>query len=504
MPKAAASIVLATLNARYIHSSFGLRYLRANLGEMRPRSEIMEFTLERPTAEIAEQLLSRQPQIIGLGVYIWNAEPMAKLVRLLKQVAPEVVLVLGGPEVSHEWQQQPLVAEADYLITGQADLAFADLCHQLLQGQRPAERIIHAGELSLAELKLPYGEYSDSDLAQRVLYVEASRGCPFRCAFCLSALDKTARAFELEPLLAELQRLYERGARQFKFVDRTFNLKPQLSTAILDFFLKRMQPGLFLHFEVIPDHLPEALKQRLSRFPAGSLQLEIGVQSLNPEVQQRISRKQDNAATLENLRWLREHTQAHLHTDLIIGLPGEDSASFGAGFDRLLQLQPQEIQVGILKRLRGAPINRLSAEFGLRFSADPPYEILQSHCIDFAQMQRLKRFARYWDLLGNSGRFRQSLPLLLGQNPFQNLLQFSDWLYAETDQTSHIALKRLYQLLWRYLKSTATQPDLDMLRGSILADYTASGSKGRLELEDAEPSHSQQRSANQRQLRHRV
>jgi hypothetical protein len=162
----------------------------------------------------------------------------------------------------------------------------------------------------LDQLALPYRFYTDEDIAHRLIYVEASRGCPFRCEFCLSALDKTAWPFPLEPFLAELQTLHNRGVRHFKFVDRTFNLNSKTCARILDFFLERLDERLFLHFELIPDHLPEALKTRIVQFPPGALQFEIGVQTFNPTVQALISRKQDNRKTEENLRWLRQYTHA--------------------------------------------------------------------------------------------------------------------------------------------------------------------------------------------------
>ncbi len=224
---------------------------------------------------------------------------------------------------------------------------------------------VHAGEQPpLAELASPYAEYSDDDLRHRHVYVEASRGCPFKCEFCLSALDRTAWPFPLDRFLRELEALWRRGARRYKFVDRTFNLRVETSAAILDFFLQRIEAAPddppFLHFELIPDHLPTALRGRLARFPAGTLQLEIGIQTFNVEVQALISRRQKNDEAEANLRWLRAETRAHLHVDLIAGLPGEDLASFAAGFDRLVALRPHEIQLGVLKRLRGAPIARHS------------------------------------------------------------------------------------------------------------------------------------------------
>ncbi|MCB1850284.1 MAG: DUF4080 domain-containing protein [Gammaproteobacteria bacterium] len=454
-------IILATLNARHIHSSLALRYLLANMGDLRDRTELREYTLESRPNDIAEHLLLGRPRIIGLGIYLWNCEQSTRLAALIKTVSPETVLVLGGPEVSHEWEAQPIVRLADYLITGPADLTFAELCRSILLGDQPQQRVIHAQPPPLHTLASPYPFYSDQDIAHRLLYVEASRGCPFRCEFCLSALDRSARPFDLEPFFKDMELLLQRGASHFKFVDRTFNLKLGQSLAILDFFLARMQPGLFLHFEVIPDRLPAALKSRLRQFPEGALQLEVGVQTFNPEVAERISRKQDTSLTRQNLHWLRSETRAHIHADLIIGLPGEGVESFAAGFDQLVALRPQEIQVGVLKRLRGTPIARHSEAFGMRYNPNPPYDILSTDRIDFAQMQRLNRFARYWDLIGNSGRFPHTLPLLLGEQPFQRFMQLSDWLFASTGQVHRFALTRLFDLL---CEGCVTQLGLDRER----------------------------------------
>jgi hypothetical protein len=470
-------IVLATLNAKYIHASLGLRYLYANLGTLRERATIAEFTLDQRAADVAEQLLALSPRILGLGVYIWNATETLQLVATLRQVAPDLVIVLGGPEVSYEQADQPLVANADYVITGQADLAFAALCQQLLTGAHPADRIIEAAPPPLDALALPYRYYSDTDIARRLVYVEASRGCPFKCEFCLSALDKTAWPFDLDRFLAEMETLHARGARHFKFVDRTFNLNVDSSRRILQFFLERLSDDLFLHFEVIPDRLPDGLKELLAQFPPGSLQLEVGVQTFNAAVQALISRRQDNTRSETNLRWLRQHSYAHIHADLIVGLPGEDLASFGAGFNRLYALGPHEIQVGILKRLRGAPISRHTVSHGLRFAPQPPYSILATDRIDFPTLQRLTRFARYWDLIANSGRFAHSLPLLLGDDPFARFLQLSDWLYAETHQTHRIALSRLFELLHDAL-TRLFELDAETVLRSLARDCAVHGFKG--------------------------
>lgn len=470
-------ILLATLNAKFIHASLGLRYLLANLGGLRGQAELAEFTIEQRPGDIAEQILARAPRILGLGVYIWNARETAELVAVLKRVAPELVIVLGGPEVSYEPEGQVLVELADHVIAGQGDLAFRDLCAQLLAGERQVRKFIEAAPPHLDDLVMPYAEYTDRDIAQRLIYVEASRGCPFKCEFCLSALDKTAVPFDLDRFLDAMDALHKRGARHFKFVDRTFNLKVDTSRRILQFFLDRLSDDLFLHFEVIPDRLPDGLKELLVKFPPGSLQLEIGVQTFDPDVQTLISRKQDNARTAENLAWLRAHTHAHIHADLIVGLPGEDLQSFGAGFDRLYAIRPHEIQVGILKRLRGAPISRHMQAHDLRFAPQPPYTILSTDRILFADMQRMNRFARYWDLIGNSGRFAATLPLLLGDAPFARFLKFADWLYAQTGQTHRIALPRLFELLHDALIDVFAV-DEDSALDALARDCAVHGAKG--------------------------
>jgi radical SAM superfamily enzyme YgiQ (UPF0313 family) len=471
------TILLATINAQYIHASLGLRYLLANLGDLRPEAKLLEFKLDERPIDIVETLLAHDPKIIGLGVYIWNVTQTTEVVALLKAVRPEVLIVLGGPEVSYEYDVQHIVQLADYVIAGQADLAFAQLCRDLLAGRKIANKIISPPVPKMDDVVMPYSEYTDADIANRMIYVEASRGCPFKCEFCLSSLDKTAWPFQLERFLGELHTLFQRGVRHFKFVDRTFNLNIKASKQILDFFLERMVDGLFVHFELIPDHLPDALKASIAKFPDGSLQFEIGIQSFNPEVQKHISRKQDDVQTAANLRWLREHTRAHLHADLIIGLPGETMASFGDGFDKLVKLNPHEVQVGILKRLRGTPIARHTEVFDMRYNPQPPYNILSNTHIDFATMQRLNRFAKYWGMIGNSGRFVRTLPLLLGDAPYSRFLAFSDWLFDTTGQTHRIALDRLYTLVFEGItKLFAT--DIAIARDMLSRDYFESGARG--------------------------
>ncbi|MDT8310251.1 MAG: DUF4080 domain-containing protein [Methylophaga sp.] len=474
-------ILLTTLNARFMHSAFGLRYLLANLGELQSQAKIVEFTIQEQALAIAERLLNHQPKIIGFSVYIWNVTETEAVVALLKTIDPNIVIVLGGPEISHKPDLPPVCDLANYVIAGPGEQDFRQLCQQLLAGQPPAEKHIDGRATPLDQLTLPYAFYDDADIKNRLIYVEASRGCPFKCEFCLSSLDKTATAFPLDAFLAEMDQLWQRGVRNFKFIDRTFNLKVSTSVAILEFFLARMSDDLYLHFEVVPDNLPEKLKTILKQFPPQSLQFEIGIQTFDTTIQSLISRKQDNAKSKANIRWLREYTGAHLHTDLIFGLPGDNLANFADSFDQLVALNPHEIQVGILKRLRGAPLNRHIDNYQLRFNPMPPYNLLCSRDISFDDMQQVNRFARYWDLIGNSGRFLNTLPALLGEKPFARFMQLSDSLYARSGQTGHIALKRLFEML--YLVMTEDLHINAMLAEAMLmADFERNGIKGKADF----------------------
>ena len=471
-------IILSTLNARYIHASLGLRYLLANMGDLRAQTQLKEFIINSRPIDIVESLLQSNPKIIGLGVYIWNAEETLQVVKLLKQISPETIVILGGPEVTYETDQQDIVALADYVITGQADITFRKTCDNILNNIKPIQKVIKAEHFKLNEINFPYAEYDDEDIKNRVIYVEASRGCPFKCEFCLSSLDKTVYPFDLDLFLGEMQTLFDRGVRSFKFIDRTFNLKIATSIKIMNFFLEKMDANkVYLHFELIPDHLPEKLKTVMQQFPEDSLQFEIGIQSLNPAIQDIISRKQDDDKVHSNMNWIRQETSAHIHADLIIGLPGETLDSFAKGFNELVTLNPHEIQVGVLKRLRGTPIIRHTEDYDMRYSPTAPYEILSNNIIDFPTMQRLKRFARYWDMISNSGRFKHTKHLLLGNAPFKNFLMLSGWLHAETDQTHKIALPRLFSLLFKFM-TAELKLNQEKVTEHLLKDYGTSGIKG--------------------------
>ncbi|OYT90971.1 MAG: hypothetical protein CFE43_15730 [Burkholderiales bacterium PBB3] len=326
--------------------------------------------------------------------------------------------------------------------------------------------------------------------------------------------------------------LYARGARHFKFVDRTFNLKIDASIRILQFFLDRLALGgwaaerfaqvkgetaklaedteqnalspslldtgapLFIHFEVVPDHLPDRLKDAIAKFPPGVLQFEIGIQSFDVDVQQRISRRQDNAKTEANLRWLLDHSHAHLHTDLIFGLPGESWQSFAQGFDQLYAIGPHEIQLGVLKRLRGTPLANRSlpgvvSEHGMVYDAAPPYTVQRNDAVSADEVQAFIRLARYWDLVANSGRFGLTMPLVMRgglvlaspnllASPFAAFAHFSQWLWHTSaitqGKTSGLSPEDWVDALFDYLTTQRGLAPAEV-RAVLVADYVASGAR---------------------------
>ena len=478
-------IILTTLNSRFTHSSIGLRYLYANMQELQDDTQILEFSINDAIQSVAEKILVHNPEIIGLGVYIWNVSHISELIHIIKKISPKTTIILGGPEVTYEPFRVKL--EADYIIKGEGDLAFYELCSSIIDVNPPKEKIIKMSIPSLKDMQLPYQYYTDDDIKNRYIYVEVSRGCPFECEFCLSSMDEKVRAFDLDAVLEEFEKLWQRGARNFKFVDRTFNLNMKTANRILDFFLAK-EPPYFAHFEVIPDHFPASIKEKIASFPHGALQLEIGIQTLNLEIANNISRQLKLDKIRDNITFLEHETEAHIHLDLIVGLPGESLESFGKNLDELVSLSSCEIQIGILKKLSGTFIDRHDIEHGMVYSDVPPYDILKNNQLTFDDIQIMKRFARFWDLTYNSGNFKRCVILLWQDGSvYKNFYAFSIWMYEQTDSTWKISLQRLGELLFTYLTelqklspdvvATTMLEDMMKLKGRAIPSYLKPYSK---------------------------
>ncbi len=447
-------IVLTAFNAKYIHPAFGLRYLRANLGEFRTECALLEFDLLCAPVDAAERILSEHPRVVGVSVHIWNLAQARNMVLILRALAPDLCIVLGGPEIGHAPDSEPAVQAADFVVSGEGEHVFREICQSVLLGHQPPQRKrIETSCLRLADITMPYDEYSATDIARRTLYFEATRGCPFSCEYCLSATNPGIRQFPLENTIDALRALMNRGATRFKFLDRSFNADMRTSLPILDFFLSNLRKGLFLHFELVPDLLPDDFLQRIRQFPPDSLHFEIGYQSLDNAVCSEVGRFQDADRATENLATILRETSADVHADLIAGLPGESLEGFASGFDRLARLGPGAIQVNLLKRLPGTAIERHSNIRRMVYSPSPPYEILQNDRITFEDFQRLRRFARYWQVLHNEGHMRNTLRTLWRDidSPFGVFMALSDWLFGQLGRAHGIALNELLRMTYRNL-----------------------------------------------------
>jgi len=473
-----SDIVLTTINAKWTHPSLALRLLKANLGSLETQCEIIEFALRQPLCEKIEPLLAASPRILGVSVSIWNHLATIELLEELekewirreegftkntKEEGARPIVVLGGPEVSYLPDDADIFRFADYVIRGEGELAFRALCENVFQKEnkilRPrTEHLIPKLQDNLAEIKTAYHLYTDEDIAQKLVYVESSRGCPFECEFCLSAVKSieqgsAVREFPLEQFLADMDTLVNRGVRTIKFLDRTFNANINRAVKICEVFIQKLEEReragyapFVVHFEMVPSLFPRELFEILARFPPDSLRLEIGIQTLNPEVCARIRRPGwrnqsiNTEKELETIRFLRKNTNAIIHADLIAGLPGEDIQSFGRGFDRLWQAVSEdgdvsqkrevkntrvEIQLGILKQLPGAPISRHNEMFGMRYNCKPPYEIEETSSISEVDLQRIKNFAVFWERLVNRGLLH-----IEGELVFEKFMTLSDSLLS--------------------------------------------------------------------------
>ncbi|QPJ66276.1 MAG: DUF4080 domain-containing protein [Candidatus Nitrohelix vancouverensis] len=397
------SIGLVTLNAKFVHSSLSLRNLR-NAARRAGYENVwlLEFSIGQPVWKQAAEILARSPSILGFGIYIWNRAQTFELIERIHKQAPHIAIAIGGPEVSFDAESQAPCT----LLAGEGEDKWVEFLNHSALGLTPSSATLQEWKTygnSLPDLLPPYGEEDLPNLKNRIVYLETSRGCPYLCSFCLSALDKTVRYFEDADTEKQIELLIQGGVKQIKFVDRTFNLKPKRMKELMS-WLTQFEDCSF-HFEVVGDILSAELNEFFKTVPEGMFQFEIGIQTTNEEVQNAIQRKQNAQKLLKNLKNLIELDTIHLHCDLIFGLPGENLQDILQSFEEIVSLKPHELQLGFLKFLPGSPICKDIEPHGYQYQSTPPYELICHNQLSAEEVVYLKKFEEAFDLFYNTKRF---------------------------------------------------------------------------------------------------
>jgi len=474
--------LLTTLHSKYIHASLALPYLAAFCQQDCGELLICEYTVHEPKESVLARIVEQQADVIAFSVYLWNRVATLELVCCLKQISPKIKIVLGGPEVSFErddfFHQYPV----DALICGEGELPLQQLLSAWQKGTQP----VPLAGLRLAGSPLAQGSSSINDLDQLpspfaaglvdlsrgLVYYESSRGCPYDCSFCMSALDDRVRSFSLPRIFADLQLLIEAEVNQIKFVDRTFNYSQQRARDIFAYILKHNRKSHF-HFEIGAHLLDDKTLALLETVPAGMFQFEIGVQSTLSETLQQIGRTASLNKLAENVSRLRRADNIHLHLDLIAGLPGENYQHFLSSLDWVARLEPHHLQVEPVKLLPGAPLRSQAEELGICFDPSPPYRILQGESISYGEIEKLRGISRLLDLLVNSGRFRFLMPMLVAH--FAGLsacLEDIDKYWRQKGLYQQpTALRKLYLLVYEYLQQRFAALEIGPYQEALARDY---------------------------------
>ena len=416
--------LLTALNAKYIHSNPGLYSLRRFTKENAVHVRIAEYTINNRTEEILADLYRRKPDVIGFSCYIWNWDMMQELFTELSKLLPGLPIWLGGPEVSYDaekiLERYPMITG---IMVGEGEETFSEVLDYYVNGKKNGKKLSDIAGLVLPEgrtaerrplslTEIPFLYDGTDDFKNRIIYYESQRGCPFRCSYCLSSIDKTVRFRDIDVVKKELQYFLDNRVEQVKFVDRTFNCNHAHAVAIWKYILEHDNGVTNFHFEIAGDILDEEELVILRAMRPGLVQLEIGVQSTNPETLREIRRVMDIEKLKKVVAAIREGNNVHQHLDLIAGLPYEGYESFARSFDDVYAMKPDQLQLGFLKVLKGSYMQEKASEYGLVYTEKPPYEVLYTRWLPYADVCRLKRIEEMVELYYNSNQFTHTLPFL--------------------------------------------------------------------------------------------
>jgi anaerobic magnesium-protoporphyrin IX monomethyl ester cyclase len=485
-------VLLATLHAKYVHSSLALPYLAATCNDL---SGIDLQRLELTVNEQPDQLLSRlfdaDADVILFSCYIWNTELTVRLASDLKQIAPTTFIVLGGPEVSFGAFEMMVQARAiDCIVRGEGEQTCLELLKSLQDGTpldevagltfREGEEIVanpDRGPIAdLDEIPSPFAA-GLSDLAKPLVYYESSRGCPFSCAFCMSSLENGVRSFSMARIRADLAVLMEREVQTVKFVDRTFNYDASRANEIWRYILERNRSSKF-HFEIAADLLTDENLALLAEVPPGIFRFEIGVQSGGEETLAKVERKSSLQRVFENVRRLKEETRVTVHLDLVAGLPGESLQGFLGSLQSLFALNADHIQVEALKVMKGTRMRSIARKEQYAYQEAPPYKVLRTPWLSYPEIRRIETISRLVDLVHNSGRFATFLREIATTAQLSEFFAAAAAYFEAKELAANLALPALFEALWSYAVSACDETSLPRLHDALSFDFLLTGYPG--------------------------
>lgn len=476
-------ILLTAINAKYIHSNLAVYSLKASAGELSSHVELAEYTVNHRTEEILREIYLRKPEVLLFSCYIWNIEMVKELIRECAKILPEAPIWLGGPEASfcagELLEEYP---ELTGILTGEGEESFrllaecyvkrtggwedipgAVFCPSRIEAGKEAEIRRNAPGKPLDINKLPFPYKDLTDFAHRIIYYESSRGCPFSCSYCLSSIDKRVRFRDLDLVFQELQYFLDERVPQVKFVDRTFNCNHRHAIAVWSYLLEHDNGVTNFHFEIAADLLNGEELALMSRMRPGLIQLEIGVQSVNPRTIEAIRRKMDLEKVKAHAAEIHAMNNIHQHLDLIAGLPFEDYKSFAHSFDEVFAMKPEQLQLGFLKVLRGAPMYEEAGEYGIVCKEKPPYEVLYTNWLSFSDILQLKAIEEMVEIYYNSHQFRHTLErlVLLFPSPFRFFEELAGFYERKgLNGRSHSRLGR-YEILLDFIREFCPEKEAE-------------------------------------------
>ncbi|MGG4546823.1 B12-binding domain-containing radical SAM protein [Rossellomorea marisflavi] len=481
-------VVLSTLNAKYIHTNLAIRCLKA-YAEPDFDVELAEYTIKDPVLNIATDLFSKQPDVIGFSCYIWNIEETINVIGILRKIMPDVKIILGGPEVTYDvpyWLER--LTDVDFIILGEGEESFKQFLTEAngdedwdkvagiayMKDGKPVIRP-QSNKIDLREVPSPFRFEEDLEqLSKRVTYIETSRGCPFRCQFCLSSIEVGVRYFDREKVKEDIRFLMQNGAKTIKFVDRTFNISRSYAMEMFQFLIDEHLPGTVFQFEITADIMrPEVIEFLNQNAPAGLFRFEIGVQSTNDETNDLVMRRQNYEKLTRTVTMVKDGGKIDQHLDLIAGLPEEDYHSFKKTFNDVFELRPEELQLGFLKMLRGTGLRIRANDHQYTYMDHSPYEILGNNVLTFDDIVRIKQVEDVLEKYWNDHRMDQTIEYLVSnvfETPFDFFQEFGS--YWEGKGWSRIGhqLEDLFKRLREFL-STKEGVSLSVVEGLMKLDY---------------------------------